>query len=159
MMHSNKPKVCSRATPVESQNGTESPSPSAHDFSDDPFEVEDAIPHRHDRALYSLDGPSPPVGPRRAMRPSPSPSPPPSELTRINDSPTKKSRSKGTYKTPRMTKKAQQAVEQSRREHYAQQLFDELNNRIFKGGLPEDTALKWSNRLLTTAGRARSPKQ
>lgn len=148
----NKPKSELRTTPVESQNDTESPSPSAHDLLDDPFDLEEATPYRPDRVPYSLKGPSQP-GPRRAMRPSPSP--PPSETARINDSPTKKSRVKGTPKAPRVTKKAQQVAEQSRREEYAQQLFDELNKRIFKGGLPEDTALKWSNRLLTTAGRAR----
>lgn len=58
-------------------------------------------------------------------------------------------------KTPRVSKKALQAVEQARREAYAEKLFTELNQSVFKGGLPESTALKWSNRLLTTAGRAR----
>ncbi|KAI0090038.1 SprT-like family-domain-containing protein [Irpex rosettiformis] len=54
-----------------------------------------------------------------------------------------------------MTKKVKLAIEQTRREKYAQDLFDELNRVVFKSGLPEDTALKWSNRLLTTAGRAK----
>jgi hypothetical protein len=53
------------------------------------------------------------------------------------------------------SKKAQQTVEQQRRHDYAQQLFDELNASIFKGGLPNDTALNWNKRLLTTAGRAK----
>jgi ABC-type oligopeptide transport system ATPase subunit len=60
-----------------------------------------------------------------------------------------------TAKAPRMTKKAKQLIEQARREQYAQDLFDELNQCVFKGGLPKETVLKWSNRLLTTAGRAR----
>ena len=58
-------------------------------------------------------------------------------------------------KTPRVSKKALQAAEQLKRENYAQELFMDLNTRVFKGGLPKETTLKWSNRLLTTAGRAR----
>lgn len=58
-------------------------------------------------------------------------------------------------KTPRVSKKALQAAEQTRREAYAEQLFKDLNTTVFDGGLPESTQLKWSNRLLTTAGRAR----
>ncbi|KAI0700411.1 SprT-like family-domain-containing protein [Cytidiella melzeri] len=54
-----------------------------------------------------------------------------------------------------MTKKAIQAIEQARREKYAEDLFEELNKHVFKDGLPKETTLKWSNRLLTTAGRAR----
>jgi hypothetical protein len=46
-------------------------------------------------------------------------------------------------------------VEQQRRHDYAQQLFDDLNASIFKGGLPNNTALNWNKRLLTTAGRAK----
>ena len=53
------------------------------------------------------------------------------------------------------SKKAQQTVEQQRRHDYAQQLFDDLNASIFKGGLPNNTALNWNKRLLTTAGRAK----
>ena len=53
------------------------------------------------------------------------------------------------------SKKTQQTVEQQRRHDYAQQLFDDLNGSIFKGGLPNNTALNWNKRLLTTAGRAR----
>ena len=58
-------------------------------------------------------------------------------------------------KKPRMTKKVKQAIEQARREKYALDLFEELNKVVFKDGLPKETALKWSNRLLTTAGRAK----
>ena len=53
------------------------------------------------------------------------------------------------------SKKTQQTVEQQRRHDYAQQLFDDLNASIFKGGLPSNTALNWNKRLLTTAGRAK----
>ncbi|KAI0000767.1 SprT-like family-domain-containing protein [Russula compacta] len=58
-------------------------------------------------------------------------------------------------KTPRMTKKALAQAEQADRAAYAQSLFDELNRTVFAGGLPAETILAWSNRLLTTAGRAR----
>ena len=59
-------------------------------------------------------------------------------------------------KAPRSTsKKAQQTAEQLRRHDYAQQLFEDLNASVFKGGLPNNTALNWNKRLLTTAGRAK----
>ena len=58
-------------------------------------------------------------------------------------------------KTRPSSKKAQQTVEQQKRHDYAQQLFDDLNASIFKGGLPNNTALNWNKRLLTTAGRAK----
>lgn len=58
-------------------------------------------------------------------------------------------------KTPRTSKKAQAAIEQARREDYARRFFDELNRSVFEEGIPTTTVLKWSNRLLTTAGRAR----
>lgn len=58
-------------------------------------------------------------------------------------------------KTPRTSKKAQALAEQTERAAYAQSLFDELNRGVFAGGLPVETTLTWSNRLLTTAGRAR----
>jgi len=58
-------------------------------------------------------------------------------------------------KTPRTSKKAQALAEQAERASYAQSLFDELNRGVFAGGLPVETTLIWSNRLLTTAGRAR----
>ena len=57
-----------------------------------------------------------------------------------------------TGRTP--SKKAIKAAEQARRETYAQKLFHELNTTVFRGGLPESTALTWNTRLLTTAGRA-----
>ncbi|KAI0062985.1 hypothetical protein BV25DRAFT_1778417, partial [Artomyces pyxidatus] len=58
-------------------------------------------------------------------------------------------------KTPRTSKKAQAQTAQAQRAEYAQDLFNELNKSVFDGGLPPDTRLVWSNRLLTTAGRAR----
>ncbi|KAN0113517.1 SprT-like family domain containing protein [Russula decolorans] len=58
-------------------------------------------------------------------------------------------------KTPRISKKALALAEQAERAAYAQSLFDELNRGVFAGGLPVETTLIWSNRLLTTAGRAR----
>ena len=58
-------------------------------------------------------------------------------------------------KTPRTSKKALALAEQAERATYAQSLFDELNRGVFAGGLPVETTLVWSNRLLTTAGRAR----
>lgn len=47
------------------------------------------------------------------------------------------------------------AEEQTRREKYAAQLFEELNSTIFNNGLPLETKLNWNKRLLTTAGRAK----
>ncbi|EKM60707.1 uncharacterized protein PHACADRAFT_203857 [Phanerochaete carnosa HHB-10118-sp] len=58
-------------------------------------------------------------------------------------------------KASRVTKKAQREAERTRREAYAEELFKELNASVFNGGLPETTALTWSVRLLTTAGRAK----
>ena len=59
-------------------------------------------------------------------------------------------------KTPRTSsKKALAQAEQAERAAYARSLFDELNRTVFAGGLPVETTLVWSNRLLTTAGRAR----
>jgi hypothetical protein len=58
-------------------------------------------------------------------------------------------------KAPRTSKKALALAEQAERAAYAQSLFDELNRGVFAGGLPVETLLIWSNRLLTTAGRAR----
>ena len=60
----------------------------------------------------------------------------------------------GTGKAPRRTKKAREAEERQRREAYARTLFQELNATVFDNALPEDTPLRWNNRLLTTAGRA-----
>ncbi|THH30163.1 hypothetical protein EUX98_g4016 [Antrodiella citrinella] len=61
-----------------------------------------------------------------------------------------------TPNTPRAgSKKATIAVEQERREAYAQKVFDELNRIVFSEGLPVETKLNWNVRLLTTAGRAK----
>jgi hypothetical protein len=61
-----------------------------------------------------------------------------------------------TPKTSRVPKgkKAEAEAQQSRREVYAQALFDELNAFVFGGELPA-VKLIWSKRLLTTAGRAK----
>ena len=56
---------------------------------------------------------------------------------------------------PQTSKKALMQAEQEEHAAYAQSLFDELNRMVFAGGLPVETTLVWSNRLLTTAGRAR----
>jgi len=58
-------------------------------------------------------------------------------------------------RTPRTSKKELAQAEQAERAAYAQSLFGELNRTVFAGGLPVETTLVWSNRLLTTAGRAR----
>ena len=58
-------------------------------------------------------------------------------------------------RTPRTSKKALALAAQADLEAYAQELFDELNGDVFKGGLPASTKLVWSKRLLTTAGRAK----
>ena len=58
--------------------------------------------------------------------------------------------------TPRSnSKKAQQLAKQKKLYEYAQEIFTELNESVFKEGLPIDTKLNWNNRLLTTAGRAK----
>ena len=67
---------------------------------------------------------------------------------------TVKSTASSTVKTPRTSKKALAIAEQAERAAYAQSLFDDLNQSVFDGGLPATTTLVWSNRLLTTAGRA-----
>jgi hypothetical protein len=51
-------------------------------------------------------------------------------------------------------KKLSAAAEQTRREEYASKLFEDLNRTVFFDGLPKNTKLVWSKRLLTTAGRA-----
>ena len=53
-----------------------------------------------------------------------------------------------------MTKKALQELELQRRRAYAETFFKELNETVFKGGIPPETKLEWNKRLLTTAGRA-----
>ncbi|KAI0032121.1 SprT-like family-domain-containing protein [Vararia minispora EC-137] len=61
-----------------------------------------------------------------------------------------------TPTTPRIgSKKAAVAALHSRLSTYASELFAELNKTVFGNGLPESTQLIWSNRLLSTAGRAR----
>lgn len=61
-----------------------------------------------------------------------------------------------TSSTPRSSsKKSVAATEQARREAYAQQFFNDLNEKVFGNGLPRETRLHWNVRLLTTAGRAK----
>ncbi|KAH7914475.1 SprT-like family-domain-containing protein [Hygrophoropsis aurantiaca] len=62
---------------------------------------------------------------------------------------------KSPTKPPRITKKSQLAAGQARRAKYASDLFIELNRTVFNNGLPSETKLNWSKRLLTTAGRAK----
>ncbi|KAI0358947.1 hypothetical protein OH77DRAFT_1420449 [Trametes cingulata] len=57
-------------------------------------------------------------------------------------------------KAPRMTKKMQRQAELERLQAYARAFFKELNDTVFAGGIPVNTELIWSKRLLTTAGRA-----
>ncbi|KAG6850149.1 hypothetical protein C0991_010698, partial [Blastosporella zonata] len=45
---------------------------------------------------------------------------------------------------PRISKKAQAAVEQERRAFYARKLFEELNHAIFDDKLPKETKLNWN---------------
>ncbi|KIL70582.1 hypothetical protein M378DRAFT_6545 [Amanita muscaria Koide BX008] len=60
-----------------------------------------------------------------------------------------------SIETPKAkTSRAQAALEKEKRAKYAQQLFDELNEAVFKSALPKETKLSWNKRLLTTAGRA-----
>ncbi|KAI6045031.1 SprT-like family-domain-containing protein [Pisolithus marmoratus] len=71
-------------------------------------------------------------------------------------SPWKKALPTSGKKSPtKSSKKVRDAAEQLRREKYAVNLFAELNHTVFGDGLPKDTKLEWSKRLLTTAGRAR----
>ncbi|KAI0793295.1 SprT-like family-domain-containing protein [Abortiporus biennis] len=78
----------------------------------------------------------------------------PLSLTQPRQTQIETPKSKGNGRS-RLTKKAIAAAEQSRREHYAQDFFNELNEQVFNNEIPKETALKWSNRLLTTAGKAR----
>ncbi|KAJ8488709.1 hypothetical protein ONZ51_g3407 [Trametes cubensis] len=57
-------------------------------------------------------------------------------------------------KAPRMTKKKLQQEQRDRLQAYAAAFFKEMNDTVFGGGIPVETELKWSNRLLSTAGRA-----
>jgi hypothetical protein len=68
---------------------------------------------------------------------------------------TPKSGTKTSKPTGRVSKKALEKAEESRRQEYAQELFTELNASVFKNKLPQDTKLNWNKRLLTTAGRAK----
>ncbi|KAI0666249.1 SprT-like family-domain-containing protein [Trametes maxima] len=61
---------------------------------------------------------------------------------------------KAKAKAPRMTKKMLLEAELQRRRAYASAFFEEMNDTAFGGGLPENTELVWSKRMLTTAGRA-----
>lgn len=143
---------------VERGQGPVVHTPPSIEGSHDDFSDDDETANVADPTPSYLGGPTECLGARpRVMRPSPSPDPQLSlDEVPVEKSPKKKDIAPRTgQKPPRMTKKAQQALEQSRRETYAQKLFDELNERVFKHGLPQDTSLKWSNRLLTTAGRAR----
>ncbi|TCD66773.1 hypothetical protein EIP91_000964 [Steccherinum ochraceum] len=64
--------------------------------------------------------------------------------------------STSTTSTPRSSsKKSVAAAEQARRETYARQFFNDLNEKVFGNGLPRETRLNWNVRLLTTAGRAK----
>jgi len=85
--------------------------------------------------------------------PEATPTPTPTPKTPLDARP--KSSAATKTKTPRTSKKALALAEQAERAAYAQSLFDELNRAVFAGGLPVETTLVWSNRLLTTAGRAR----
>ncbi|KAF8912916.1 SprT-like family-domain-containing protein [Gymnopilus junonius] len=53
------------------------------------------------------------------------------------------------------TKRALLEAELKRRKEFAQILFTDLNQLVFKQGLPANTQLNWNKRLLTTAGRAK----
>ncbi|KAF8266043.1 SprT-like family-domain-containing protein [Lactarius quietus] len=66
-----------------------------------------------------------------------------------------KSAMSSAARTPRTSKKALALAEQAERAAYARSLFEDLNRTVFGDGLPATTSLVWSNRLLTTAGRAR----
>ncbi|KAN0136612.1 SprT-like family domain containing protein [Lactarius tabidus] len=112
---------------------TESDAENTRPVPDDPA----AIP-----SLFRVPGPVTPSTPT-PKTPASKPRPPP------------KSATSSAAKTPRTSKKALALAEQAERAAYAQSLFDELNRSVFGGGLPETTPLVWSNRLLTTAGRAR----
>ncbi|OSX67889.1 hypothetical protein POSPLADRAFT_1165418 [Postia placenta MAD-698-R-SB12] len=138
-------------------------------FADDSSgEEADPVHSDDDGAILTLDEPrsarkpihriTPSTPGQRASRPSPAhgsdnESDPEAKSRVAKRTPAATPRKAG--KAPRLTKKALEAAEQKRREGYAQELFDELNKVVFGGGLPAETQLKWSKRLLTTAGRAR----
>ncbi|EIM80885.1 uncharacterized protein STEHIDRAFT_135188 [Stereum hirsutum FP-91666 SS1] len=108
------------------------------------------------RKTKQLSGDGQDAGPSRGGRPTT----PPRAHTQPNpfilDTPqTPQSTARRTPGAPRTTKKSLQQAEQKRRAEYAQDLFNELNEVVFGGGLPSETKLAWSARLLTTAGRAK----
>lgn len=70
--------------------------------------------------------------------------------------PSTPSSSRGSGRT---SKKSEIAAEQEKREQYAKKLFAELNQTVFKNGIPVDTKLIWNTRLLSTAGRAKWHRQ
>ncbi|KAI0762076.1 SprT-like family-domain-containing protein [Irpex lacteus] len=144
-----------------SRHSTPSVLSSLTSLSSDASDAGDIVVSRvADTTPCPLDDPPPAAAAkRRALKLEASPSLTPSVSSPDPDeSPKKASASTAAGKKPRMTKKFKQAIEQTRREKYAQDLFEELNRAVFKGGLPKETQLKWSNRLLTTAGRARWKK-
>ncbi|KAI8983365.1 SprT-like family-domain-containing protein [Trametes punicea] len=57
-------------------------------------------------------------------------------------------------RTPRVTKNMLLRAQRERLRAYAAAFFKEVNEGVFDGGLPPGTELVWSNRLLSTAGRA-----
>jgi hypothetical protein len=60
-----------------------------------------------------------------------------------------------TAKKPKKKNKAELAAEKLEELlKYANNLFAELNRTVFRDGLPDNTELKWSNTLRTTAGKA-----
>lgn len=144
-----------------SKHSTPSVLSSLTSLSSDASDVGDIVVSRvADTTPCPLDDPPPAhAAKRRALKLEASPSLTPSVSSPDSEEiPKKSSASTAAGKKPRMTKKVKQAIEQTRREKYAQDLFEELNRAVFKGGLPKETQLKWSNRLLTTAGRARWKK-
>lgn len=97
--------------------------------------------------------PTPRSKPAPRAKPTPSRAPRSQPLLDTPSRPANDPVKKG--KAPRVTKKALREAEQARREKYAEELFEELNTSVFNDGLPKETKLNWSNRLLTTAGRAK----
>ena len=58
-----------------------------------------------------------------------------------------------TRKLP--SKKVKEAARRAHLEAYAANLFEELNQAVFKGELPSSTKLNWNVRLTSTAGKAK----
>ncbi|KAI0761696.1 SprT-like family-domain-containing protein [Trametes elegans] len=80
-------------------------------------------------------------------KPRPKPQPKARKPPTTNPSP-------GKAKAPRKTKKVLEQEQRERLRAYADAFFKEMNESVFRGGIPADTKLVWSNRLRTTAGRA-----